>query len=788
MTKLEIEALQQNKTRNITKRASRLRLGLAFLIVLSLGLLACGDSSPASNTTPSPNAIQEAGKVDTILRDLLVSYQAGGISAARDYARNTGLLDDQDRVRFGLILTSPSAAPAVTNQIKKMGGEVYSSADERLGVIVDLSKLTGYVNGADKRNFFQELAAFKDVKELKLLLRPPLSDFLAAGSPNEGVAVVGADRWHKAGYSGRGVQVGIIDGGFANYRSFLGTALPLASQVQFKSFLVGEGEGSEAHGVAVAEIVHSLAPDANLILAPIEDEIGFTRAVQYMIERKVQILQISLGWGGIFPGDGTGKMDEKLDEARRAGILPIVSAGNYGQAHYLGTFNPDPNGFQRFAADRTTLKLTAEANSAWVSLRWDEPWDAPRTNLDLYILDSNQQPLVSSRNEQGPGKSPKPPSELAPFRPAVGQTYYVQVKLAGQVASPNLRFHLFAYNARLEEATAESSLATPGDAKGVLSIGATNWQDNKVEPYSSRGPSGDGRSKPDLMAPTRVSTLVFKQPFAGTSASAPQVSGVAALLWSAARELTADQVAVYLTRNALDLGEPGRDAETGFGRLRLGPDQAARNGIADLLGAVVSGPPFQDDFRNPSSGLPNNTLGYYGPDGKVPGYFVVAPAGQINWNSYLNRSFEEFRAEVSVKSGGPGPGEFYGLVFWQQAPDDYYVWLVAGNRYGLFKRNGLAWTPLVDWSQDAALTVGTDGSQKLSLEVTAGYIRLRAGPNNNLLQSVFLRPDSKIAPPTRLGGRFGFAAGQLGLAAPLGNTKPLAAMFSNLTITPLSTR
>jgi subtilisin family serine protease len=790
---------------------------LVFILALNLLLAACSDTPTA---TPTPNPVQEAAKVDTVLRDLLDNYLTGGLEAARQYARNTGLLDDQDRIRFGLTLTSASAAPTITDQIKKMGGEVYSSSDDQLAVVVSLTRLTGYVNSADKRNFFQELAAFKEVKELKFLVRPPTqikdqnlvkgqrskvkglgfdqkldgsdslqsqtpSTFDSQTSPNEAIGLIGADRWQKAGYTGRGIQVGIIDGGFANYRSFLGTALPPASQVQFKSFLLGEGEGSEAHGVAVAEIVHSLAPDATLILTPIEDEIGFTQAVQYFIDRKVQIIQISLGWGGIFPGDGTGKMDEKLDEARRAGILPIVSAGNYGQAHYTGLFNPDQNGFDRFSADRTTLKLTAEDNSAWVALRWDEPWDAPLTNLDLYILDSKNQRLVSSRNEQGPGKV-KPPTELAPFSPTPGQTYYIQVKMAGTAAPSNLRFHLFAYHATLENATPESSLATPSDARGVLSIGATYWKDDSVEPYSSRGPTSDGRAKPELMAPSRVSNLVFKQPFAGTSAAAPQVSGTAALLWSAARDLNADQVATYLTRNALPLGQPGRSPETGFGRLRLGPEEVAKGGVADLLGAVANGPPFQDDFHNAASGLPNNSLGYYAPNGQPPGYYVPGPGGQLNWNTYLNRSFEEFRAEVSVTPGNSGPNMFYGLVFWQQAADDYYAWLVAGNRYALFKRTGPNWIILADWNQDAALRTGPDGNLRLSLEATAAYLRLRVG--NTTLQSITLSSGSKTAPPVRLGGRFGLAAGQLTLARPVSNTNLPAVRFSNLVITPLSTR
>lgn len=764
-------------------------LGLAA----NLFLAACGETSPTPAPTPS-GIIQDSSKIDTTLRDLLVSYQSGGLAAARNYARDTGLLDSQDRVRFGLILTGAAAAPAITGQVQKMGGEVYSSSGEQLAVAVDLGKLTAYFNSSDKHNFLQELASFKEVREVKLLLAPSLAgpgaaDLNAPGAAlNQGVAVIGADRWQKAGFDGQNIKIGIIDGGFAGYRGYLGVALPPAGQVQFESYLPGQAEGSESHGVAVAEIVHSLAPEASLILAPIEDEIGFSRAVQSFIDKKVQIIQISLGWGGIFPGDGTGKMDEMLDTARRAGILPVVSTGNYGQSHYMATFNPDVNGFHRFDGDRLTLKLKAEATSAWVSLRWEEPWDAPQTNLDLYLLDSSQRPLASSRNDQGQGFS-KPPSELAPFRAQPGQDYYIQVKWANPFKNtpppPNLRFHLFAYNATLEEATPESSLATPADARGALSVGATGWQDDKLEPYSSRGPTGDNRAKPDLVGPSGISGSVFKQPFEGTSAAAPQVSGTAALVWSAAPELTADQVAAYLQRNAYDLGAAGPDPLYGFGRVKLGSEQAARDGLPGLLGPVANGAPFSDDFSAPDSGLPNNKLAHYASAGATnQGYQVVARPGQLNWNSYLDRSFEEFRASVTIQPEALSPALFYGLVFWQQGPDDYYSWLVSGQRYAVFKRSGQAWTALSDWSQEAALQ--GSGPVTAGLEATGSYIRLSLG--GKIIQTIAFKSGSNIAPPRQLGGKFGFGAGlfDLGQAASAGSGPAVA--FRNLFITPLTTR
>ena len=67
-------------------------------------------------------------------------------------------------------------------------------------------------------------------------------------------------------------------------------------------------------------------------------------------------------------------------------------------------------------------------------------------------------------------------------------------------------------------------------------------------------------------------------PFFGTSAATPQVSGIASLVWSANPGLKAGEVKNILSSTAYDLGAPGYDTEYGFGVFNA--DAAVRSALA----------------------------------------------------------------------------------------------------------------------------------------------------------------------------------------------------------------
>ena len=113
-------------------------------------------------------------------------------------------------------------------------------------------------------------------------------------------------------------------------------------------------------------------------------------------------------------------------------------------------------------------------------------------------------------------------------------------------------------------------IITPADADSVLSVGAVDANDI-IANFSSRGPTYDGRIKPEVCAMgvstycVRSNTENIYSNASGTSFSAPLAAGAAAVVMSANPEWTNMQVREALTMTASQFNSP--DNDYGYGIL-----------------------------------------------------------------------------------------------------------------------------------------------------------------------------------------------------------------------------
>lgn len=131
------------------------------------------------------------------------------------------------------------------------------------------------------------------------------------------------------------------------------------------------------------------------------------------------------------------------------------------------------------------------------------------------------------------------------------------------VAAGNHGYHEFQTQNGIFKGYSAFSITDPGNTEEVITVGSTH----RLEPhtygisyFSSRGPTGDGRSKPDLVAPGEKIRAPFpggeEGVLDGTSMAAPHVSGVAALLLARYSELIGKPARIkeILCSTATDLG------------------------------------------------------------------------------------------------------------------------------------------------------------------------------------------------------------------------------------------
>jgi hypothetical protein len=509
----------------------------------------------------------EHPKMQSVLFRLIEIQATQGAEKAGEFARLRQIDLRGDSVRVVTtseiplsILSAEMNLALLKNKIKILGGTVETSYRHLIQSWVPIAAL-------------ETLAGDPLVKYVRLPLRP-----VPVALISEGVSKTGADRWRELQtYRMQDeAKICILDVGFKGYQSLLGSELP--SSVTTQSFRSDRdiSAGIE-HGTACAEIVHDMAPNAKLWLVNFDTDVEHHNAVDWLIKQGIQVISYSLIWYGAGAGDGTGPICEDVERAAARKILWASAAGNSAEDHWIGSFiDSDGDGWLNFSDNDEFLEFHVPAYEiVGAFLNWKDwgtwnGWDYSGTNQDydlyLYAWNGSAWEFVD-RSTSIQNGSQWPTEEIWGWYATEDLTWAVAVRKKNATKNVDLEIFIYGNDLAVESYVPSRSILIPADAVSAIAVGATDWRDDSLHYYSSQGPTHDGRIKPDLTAPSWVTTSTYSR-FAGTSAAAPHVAGACGIL-RGQTPYSAKQIRSLLEKRAIDLGDPGKDNKFGAGRLNL---------------------------------------------------------------------------------------------------------------------------------------------------------------------------------------------------------------------------
>ena len=564
-----------------------------------------------------------------------------------------GLIRIDENGRVQVYIKAKPATQELLEQIETLGGKIDGQG---LGVIQAWVPITA----------LEELAARPEV----LYISPPEYGHPNVGSVNtQGDAVLKASNARQQfGVTGQGVRIGVISTGLKGLETSIAsgdlpsttfhcrgatittgtngcrpgeTLVETSDGVTGKSFRSNDGDlAVDGEGTAMLEIIHDLAPRAELWFASVgfDTTLDLTKAAKFLTAN-VDVVVSDIGFFPFFP-NGQNTLSEEfkqiLANSSNRSRAFFQSVGNHADKHYAGLYTGSGFGnalgeFHRFSAisgettgPSTPLpsnKITLPpGGSVIVFLSWNDPAGASTNNYDLGLFDCASEILLAA--SEGIQNGVQEPSEKVqytnPFQFSFEVCYVIQNVLQAAPRTLNVIINptkTIGHNFN----TPGHSLTAPADAKGnLIAVGAVHHSSpNQVELFSSQGPTFDGRIKPDLVATDGVAVTGaggFDNFFFGTSASAPHAAAIAALLLEANPSLTFDQIRNALTSTAIDLGVSGLDNVYGHGRIDA---LAAVNSLvgmpANTAPTVNAGAPQTITFPNgvaldgtvSDDGLPN---------------------------------------------------------------------------------------------------------------------------------------------------------------------------------------
>ncbi len=449
-------------------------------------------------------------------------------------------------------------------------------------VVKRFSKVQGWIR-------FDQLDALSALINVIKITAPKYGLSRTGSTNTEGDSILKSNALRALGHRGAGIKVGVISDGSNNFAQSVATGdLPATKLVRYGSCAIRAENRSQClpsstcnEGTAMAEIIHDLAPDAEIAIHAVSSSLEFINAVNFLANTYgADIIVDDLGFfGEPYFQDGDIALAVKAVSNK---VLFVSSAGNSASTHYEANFSRSFQSglnFHRFAAPNVIDNLvTIEPDEYLVTiLQWGEEFNSANTDYDLFLVDATG--VLASSTEFQPAVGGAQPLEAFCYHNATSSNVFGSIGIINRDFATR-RLEMFYLGAPLVQYRVAfgSVFGHPGVPE-VVAVGAINANEpgnDAVAFYSSHGPSRivfpalSNRAKPDVMGIDGVSVTGvggFPTTFFGTSAAAPHVAGIAAQLMSSAKNVKVSNVREALTKGAVDLGTPGFDFLYGYGRV-----------------------------------------------------------------------------------------------------------------------------------------------------------------------------------------------------------------------------
>ena len=422
---------------------------------------------------------------------------------------------------------------------------------------------------------FEELSSLKGVSSVQ----PAISPVIRKVDREEKAtfSFSSEEFWKPEGVTGDGIKVGLISDGVEDVSEAMASGV-LPEDVH----VLSPGKGNE--GTVMLEILHETSPGAELYFHSAgSNKLEFNRAVDALIAEGCQIICDDVGWPDE-PFFEDGIVASHIKEVIESqSILYVSAAGNDAGRHYQGMFFDNGSGWHDFSSGTSTSRNiymdVPPGEKVTVVLQWNDPWNCSENDYDLYLYDCcSGKEIAASEKVQSGTETPLEYIKYVNREEAV-QTLGISVK---KHSGEDRILEVYIYpnssvKVHSDNLVEEDSVFGHPAVQGVICVGAVdsgNPDNRSIAPYSSRGPVSiyypiyELRNKTDISGPgsVRVSgTNGTGSFFMGTSASAPSVAGVGALIWSMCPEKNGSEIREILCSSAEDLGEPGYDTIFGYG-------------------------------------------------------------------------------------------------------------------------------------------------------------------------------------------------------------------------------